>query len=65
MASAAETEIRELISQWEQAVGDEDVAGIRASHSEDFLMFDVPPPFLSRGLGGYMETWKIFNPSQD
>jgi uncharacterized protein (TIGR02246 family) len=64
MASAAETEIRELVSKWEQAVRDEDVAGIRANHSEDFLMFDVPPPFLSRGLDAYMETWKIFYPSQ-
>jgi uncharacterized protein (TIGR02246 family) len=64
MASAVETEIRELISKWEQAVRDEDAAGIRANHSEDFLMFDVPPPFLSRGLDAYMETWKIFYPSQ-
>lgn len=64
MASAAETEIRELVSKWEQAVRDEDVAGIRANHSEDFLMFDVAPPFLSRGLDAYMETWKIFYPSQ-
>jgi ketosteroid isomerase-like protein len=37
MASAAETEITELISKWEQAVRDEDVAGIRANHSEDFM----------------------------
>jgi ketosteroid isomerase-like protein len=64
MASAVETEIRELISKWERAVRDEDAAGIRANHSEDFLMFDVPPPFLSRGLDAYMETWKIFYPSQ-
>ena len=64
MASAAETEIRELVSKWEQAVRDEDLAGIRVNHSEDFLMFDVAPPFLSRGLDAYMETWKIFYPSQ-
>jgi uncharacterized protein (TIGR02246 family) len=64
MASAVETEIRELISKWEQAVRHEDAAGIRANHSEDLLMFDVPPPFLSRGLDAYMETWKIFYPSQ-
>ena len=23
-------------------------------------MFDVPPPFLSRGLDAYMETWEKF-----
>ena len=64
MASIAETEIKELISKWEQAVRNEDLAGIRAHHAEDFLMFDVPPPFLSRGLKAYMETWKIFYASQ-
>jgi uncharacterized protein (TIGR02246 family) len=64
MASVADTEIRELISKWEQAVRDEDFAGIRAHHAEDLLMFDVPPPLLSRGLDAYMETWKIFYPMQ-
>jgi ketosteroid isomerase-like protein len=28
------------------------------------LMFDVPPPFLSRGLDAYMATWQTFYPSQ-
>jgi len=64
MASVTDFEIRELISKWAQAVRDEDLAGIQAHHAEDFLMFDVPPPFLSRGLDAYMETWKIFYPLQ-
>jgi uncharacterized protein (TIGR02246 family) len=64
MASIAETEIRELISKWAQAVRDEDFAGIRAHHTDDFLMFDVPPPFQSRGLDAYMETWETFYQSQ-
>jgi ketosteroid isomerase-like protein len=64
MATKAETEVKELFVQWEQAVRNEDFAGIRAHHSEDFLMFDVPPPFLSRGLDAYMETWKLFYSSQ-
>lgn len=64
MASAARTEIEKIISEWAQAVRNEDLAGIRAHHALDVLMFDVPPPFLSRGLDAYMETWKIFYPSQ-
>ncbi len=64
MASVADTEIRELICKWEQAVRDEDLAGIQEHHAKDLLMFDVPPPFLSRGLDAYIETWKIFYPSQ-
>ena len=64
MAPVAEAEIRELIAQWEQAVRAEDFAGIRAHHADDFLMFDVPPPFQSRGLDAYLETWKTFYLSQ-
>jgi ketosteroid isomerase-like protein len=64
MASAAGTEIEKLISEWARAVRNEDLAGIRAHHASDFLMFDVPPPFLSRGLDAYMETWKLCYSSQ-
>src|SRR5258707_14750820 len=55
-----EAELRELIARWSKAVRDEDLAGIRADHDAELLMFDVPPPFLSRGLDAYMETWKTF-----
>ena len=64
MDSAAKDEIAELIAKWTQAVRHEDFAGIRAHHSDDFLMFDVPPPFQSRGLDAYMDTWKTFYQSQ-
>jgi uncharacterized protein (TIGR02246 family) len=64
IAMAAEDEIRELISAWAKAVREEDLAGIRAHHDPDVLMFDVPPPFQSRGLEAYMATWEIFYPSQ-
>jgi ketosteroid isomerase-like protein len=37
-----------------------DLTGIRADHAPDILMFDVPPPFLSRGLDAYMATWDTF-----
>ena len=36
------------------------VSGIRADHDSEMLMFDVPPPFLSRGLHAYMATWETF-----
>ena len=46
--------------RWAKAVRDEDRAAIRADHDPDMLMFDVPPPFLSRGLDAYMATWETF-----
>ena len=55
-----ETEIRALIERWAQAVREEDRTAIRVDHDPDILMFDVPPPFLSRGLDDYMATWETF-----
>jgi ketosteroid isomerase-like protein len=63
-AENVEAAIRELILGWAKAVRDEDFAGIRAHHDPDILMFDVPPPFQSRGLDAYMATWDTFYPSQ-
>jgi uncharacterized protein (TIGR02246 family) len=55
-----EVELRELIERWSKAVRDQDLAGVRANHDADILMFDVPLPFLSRGLDAYMATWDTF-----
>ena len=55
-----EVELRGMIARWSKAVRDEDRAAIRADHDPDMLMFDVPPPFLSRGLDAYMATWDLF-----
>lgn len=55
-----ENNILEIIERWAKAVRDEDLAAIRANHDPNMLMFDVPPPFLSRGLDGYMATWQLF-----
>jgi uncharacterized protein (TIGR02246 family) len=55
-----EVELRALIARWSKAVRDQDLAGIRADHDPDILMFDVPPPFLARGLDAYMATWEMF-----
>jgi ketosteroid isomerase-like protein len=59
-----EIEIRDLIARWSKAVRDEDLAAIRADHDPDLLMFDVPPPFLLRGLEAYMATWDGFHKMQ-
>src|SRR5258705_10157447 len=59
-ASSDETEIRTLIERWAKAVREENRAAIRADHDPAILMFDVPPPFLSRGLDAYMATWETF-----
>ena len=60
VASSDEAEIRKLIEQWAKAVREENREAIRADHDPGILMFDVPPPFLSRGLDDYMATWEKF-----
>jgi uncharacterized protein (TIGR02246 family) len=59
-ASTDESEIRALVARWSNAVRDANMTGIGADHDPDILMFDVPPPFLSRGLDDYMATWTVF-----
>jgi ketosteroid isomerase-like protein len=42
------------------AVRLKDIAAVVANHTEDLVMFNVPPPFRSAGLGGYRATWDTF-----
>ena len=58
--SADEVAVRDLIEAWADAVRRKDYAGILRSHSPDFVMFDVPPPFKSVGLDAYRKTWDLF-----
>ena len=60
-ASADEVEIRNLIERWSGAVRNENGAEIRKDHDADILMFDVPPPFQSRGIDEYMATSETFS----
>lgn len=60
LSSKDEMDIQALIERWAKAVREENRVGIRADHDSEMLMFDVPPPFLSRGLDAYMATWETF-----
>ncbi len=55
-----EAEIRDLIERWAKAVRQQDIEGVLADHSQDMLMFDVPPPVVVRGIDAYRETWPEF-----
>jgi uncharacterized protein (TIGR02246 family) len=58
--SQDEADIRNLIESWAAAVRGKDLEGIFQSHSPDIVMFDVPPPFQSRGLEAYKKSWGLF-----
>jgi uncharacterized protein (TIGR02246 family) len=53
--------IRTLIERWAEAVHSGDMDGVLADHSDDIVMFDVPPPYDGvRGIDAYRETWPPF-----
>ena len=54
-------EIRELITHWAAAAHGGDLEALVADHSDDIVMFDVPPPYDGvRGIDAYRETWPPF-----
>jgi uncharacterized protein (TIGR02246 family) len=56
-----EEQIRTLIERWTVAVHGGDMAGVLEDHSDDIVMFDVPPPYEGvRGIDAYRETWPPF-----
>jgi uncharacterized protein (TIGR02246 family) len=61
MSTSDEQQIRDLITSWATAVHTGDMDGALADHSDDIVMFDVPPPHDGvRGIDAYRETWPGF-----
>ena len=52
--------IRNVVESWTAAVRRRDFEGILQNHSSDIVMFDVPPPFQSKGNEAYKKTWELF-----
>jgi uncharacterized protein (TIGR02246 family) len=63
-ASNEEAAIRRLIEDWASAVCARNISGVVAHHTDDVLMFDVPPPVAVRGMAAYRETWPPFFKAQ-
>jgi len=54
-----ENEIKKLIEEWAAAVRRHDLPAILAHHDPNIVMFDVPPPFQSKGIKEYEQTWHL------
>lgn len=53
--------IRSIVERWAEAVQRCDLEGAVAHHSDDVVMFDVPPPqHGNRGLEAYTASWPTF-----
>ncbi|HMF05001.1 MAG TPA: nuclear transport factor 2 family protein [Acidimicrobiia bacterium] len=56
-----ETVIRTLVTTWADAVHAGDMDAVLAEHSDDIVMFDVPPPSAGiRGIAAYRDAWPPF-----
>ncbi len=55
-----EAAIRRVIEDWASAVRAKNLDSVLARHTDDVLMFDVPPPVAVRGITAYRETWPPF-----
>jgi ketosteroid isomerase-like protein len=55
-----ETVIRRLIEDWAAAVRARRIGAVVARHTDDVVMFDVPPPVVVRGIAAYRRTWPPF-----
>jgi uncharacterized protein (TIGR02246 family) len=54
-------EIETLIRRWVDAVDRADLQGVLADHTDDIVMFDVPPPHAgNRGHEEYAASWPPF-----
>jgi uncharacterized protein (TIGR02246 family) len=60
MDDDTESQIRNLIERWAQAVRAKEIEGVLAYHADDIVMFDVPPPVVVEGIDAYRETWPPF-----
>ena len=56
-----ETVIRTLVTTWADAVHAGEMDAVLAEHSDDIVMFDVPPPSAGiRGIAAYRDAWPPF-----
>ena len=54
-------QIRTLIESWAAAVHRGDLDAVLADHTDDIVMYDVPPPYDGvRGIDAYRATWPPF-----
>lgn len=59
-SSSEDLAVRNVVKSWAAAVRSRDYEGILKNHSSDIVMFDVPPPFQSKGIEAYKKTWDLF-----
>jgi ketosteroid isomerase-like protein len=56
-----ESDVRDVFTQWIEAIQTKNIAGVLANHDPDIVMFDVPAPYHGlRGIDEYRDSWPSF-----
>ncbi len=56
-----EQDIRTVIDRWIDAIRARDIDGVIAAHTDDIVLYDVPPPDEGvYGIDAYRTTWPEF-----
>ena len=56
-----EQDIRTVIDRWVEAILARDIDGVVAAHTDDIVLYDVPPPDEGvYGIDAYRKTWPEF-----
>jgi uncharacterized protein (TIGR02246 family) len=58
-----ESQIRQLIDGWANALRAKDVNGLMAYYAPDILLFDLAPPLEYRGADAYRKNWQEWLPT--
>ena len=57
-AASDEAEIRRLIADWSRALEAKDLDGLVAKYVDDAVLYDVKPPYLTRGPAAIRQVWQ-------
>lgn len=58
-----QTQIRQLIDHWAEALRSKDVSGVMSHYAPDIVAFDLAPPLQYRGAGSYRKNWEEWFPT--
>lgn len=61
-AARDETEIRALAVAWSKALEAKDVDELTTAYAPDVVLFDVKPPFRSKGIAAIRRIWEAYLP---
>ena len=57
-----ESQIRQRLESWTEALRSKDIDGLMSHYAEDILVFDIAPPLQYEGATAYRKTGRIGSP---